>query len=156
MAIKAFTDRGRQIITGTLSEVETFQSHYVGTEHLALALCKPKSKSALTVYDVLAPSCEIIYATVVSIMTYGKGDGSRSVPQTQDAKQTLLNAMKQAESMDCQAVNPEHLMLGMLELKSDPTVDCIRKKLGDDFDAFHKALRRAAIIDRPESPPIIG
>ena len=142
-----FTHRGRQILCDALSLVAQFRSTYVGTEHLLLALCQAESPAAVTIHDELAAPCFVIHAHVLSVITRGDGNGSRYVPQTLNAKRTILKAMDRAAALNHFVVNPEHLLLSLLELESDSVVSSMLSQTDLDIDELRGKLIKASEHD---------
>jgi len=152
MKVLPFTRRARKILDDTLNEVSALQSEYVGAEHLFLALSASGSRYAATNHADLVSTCAVIHRILSDKMRPGTGDGSRSVPQTPAAKQSIILAMRHADSLGHSAVNPEHLFLALLDLHSEPLVELVTTNENIDIAELRKQLIAASQFDRSTGP----
>jgi ATP-dependent Clp protease ATP-binding subunit ClpB len=91
---------------------------------------------------------------VADAVRRARADGARSVPQTPAARQSLILAMKHAESLGHNAVNPEHLFLGLLDLESEPLVQLVTANENIDVNELRINLIIASQFDKStRSPP---
>ena len=148
-----FTSRARAIIGLALNEVATYRSEHVGVEHLLLALITVGSPYSVSRYENLSAACSLIREIVVNNMTIGNGKGTRSVPQTMGAKQSLHNAMERANSLGHTAVNPQNTLLGLLDLPSNPIVNMLILSEKIDIDDVRLRLLSVAHLDASTNLP---
>lgn len=136
-----------------LNEVVTYRSDHLGIEHLLVALTTAGSPSSVSKHENLFTACSIIRKIVLNNMTIGNGNGTRSVPHTTAAKQSLIFAMERANSLHHAAVNPEHVFLGILELPSNRLLKQLEMSEGIDVDELRLRLLSVAHLDTSTALP---
>ncbi len=108
-----FSDQMKEIISYSRDEAERLGNDYIGTEHLLLALLREGDNTALRILksfkvDIVEMQKEIELAV--------KSDKSRqnSMPLNFSAEQTIHGAVSEAKTLKSKRVEPEHLILSIL------------------------------------------
>ncbi|MGQ0712682.1 MAG: Clp protease N-terminal domain-containing protein [Gemmatimonadaceae bacterium] len=112
-----FTERVRQALAAARHEADRLRHEYVGTEHLLLGLIA-SSRADGRVTDILARrgvSPEDLRAAVEAKMPPGRSapPARSELPYTSRAKRVLELTMDEAAALRADAVDVEHLLLGV-------------------------------------------
>jgi ATP-dependent Clp protease ATP-binding subunit ClpC len=112
-----FSTQMKEIISISRDEAERLGNDYIGTEHLLLALLREGDNTALRIMksfkvDVIEMQKEIELAV--------KSDKSHSnaMPLNGSAEQTIHGAVSEARTLKSKRVQPEHLILSILNNSS--------------------------------------
>jgi ATP-dependent Clp protease ATP-binding subunit ClpC len=108
-----FSSQMKEIISFSRDEAERLGNDYIGTEHLLLALLREGDNTALRILkgfkvDIVEMQKEIELAV--------KSDKSHqnSMPLNKSAEQTIHGAVAEAKTLKSKKVQPEHLILSIL------------------------------------------
>jgi ATP-dependent Clp protease ATP-binding subunit ClpC len=108
-----FSNQMKEIISFSRDEAERLGNDYIGTEHLLLALLREGDNTALHILksfkvDIIEMQKEIELAV--------KSDKSsqNSMPLNVSAEQTIHGAVAEAKTLKSKKVEPEHLILSIL------------------------------------------
>ena len=112
----------KEIISFSRDEAERLGNDYIGTEHLLLGLLREGDSAAFRILksfkvDTVEMKKEIELAV--------KSDKShqKSMPLNVSAKQTIEGAVAEAKTLKSKRVEPEHLVLSILNNSSTaPTI----------------------------------
>jgi ATP-dependent Clp protease ATP-binding subunit ClpC len=108
-----FSNQMKEIISFSRDEAERLGNDYIGTEHLLLALIHEGDNTALRILksfkvDIVEMQREIELA-VKSDKSY-----QNSMPLNVSAEQTIHGAVAEAKTLKSKKVEPEHLILSIL------------------------------------------
>ncbi|HEY4208481.1 MAG TPA: Clp protease N-terminal domain-containing protein [Puia sp.] len=117
-----FSNKMKEIISISRDEAERLGNDYIGTEHLLLALLREGDNTALRILksfkvDIAEMQKEIELAV--------KSDKSHqnSMPLNVSAEQAIHGAATEAKTLKSKRVEPEHLILSILNNSSTaPTI----------------------------------
>ncbi|MGW6276092.1 Clp protease N-terminal domain-containing protein [Kribbella sp. NPDC055071] len=160
-----FSEPARHVVVLAQEEARGLGHDYIGTEHLLVALIEERHGIAAKVLAGEEPrsshsaaggitaesgisaasgiTAPAVRDLIVEMLGRGRGSG-RAVPFTPRAKTTLEYAWDEARRRDCEKLDTEHLLLGLLrdgegvavqiltKLISDP--DQLRRKVQDWID----------------------
>ncbi len=108
-----FSNQMKEIISFSRDEAERLGNDYIGTEHLLLALIHEGDNTALRILksfkvDIVEMQKEIELA-VKSDKSY-----QNTMPLNVSAEQTIHGAVAEAKTLKSKKVEPEHLILSIL------------------------------------------
>jgi ATP-dependent Clp protease ATP-binding subunit ClpC len=117
-----FSNQMKEIISFSRDEAERLGNDYIGTEHLLLGLLREGDNTALRILkcfkvDIVEMQKEIELAV--------KSDKSHrnSMPLNVSAEQIIHGAVAEAKTLKSKRVEPEHLILSILNNSSTaPTI----------------------------------
>lgn len=109
-----FTDRARHIFTLAEEEARALNHHHKGTEHLLLGLLREGDGVAARVLTTMGVRLPKARSTVEWILGRGDGVASESMDWSPRARKVLGLAAEEAERLDHPAVDPEHLLVGII------------------------------------------
>jgi Clp amino terminal domain, pathogenicity island component len=112
-----FTERAKHVMDAANEEAREHLHHYVGTEHLALALLHiPEAYAAKTI-EALGVSLDQAREALVARMLPATVDqpSAGRVPFTAWAKKALALAVREALNLQHNYIGTEHLLLGLLD-----------------------------------------
>jgi ATP-dependent Clp protease ATP-binding subunit ClpC len=113
-----FNDQARRVVILAQEEARMLNHHYVGTEHILLALTR----------GVERPDCQVLAARILGsrnvhrdevrdLILGAVGQGSQDfdghIPFTPLAKQSLDIAWREANNLGSSTISAEHLLLGL-------------------------------------------
>lgn len=108
-----FSNQMKEVISFSRDEAERLGNDYIGTEHLLLALLREGDSAALRILksfkvDIIEMQKEIELAV--------KSDKSHqnSMPLNVSAEETIHGAVAEAKALKSKRVEPEHLILSIL------------------------------------------
>lgn len=104
-------------------EARSFDRHYVGSEHILLALLRETEGVASRSLERLGVTIDGVRARVES----GEGDNQvwRKLPLTPDARAVVELAKRESLSLGEDCVGTEHILLGMLRLGDGAAVQIL-------------------------------
>lgn len=127
-----YSDKSKMILDQAFTEVRSMNMNYVGTEHLLLSLLKVKS----SIVDTVKRYNQLTYKDVKkeSLRFVGIGLVQREIQgYSRRATEVLKLASFEANSLKSLKVEPEHMMLALLD-QNDATAVKILENIG--FSAF--------------------
>lgn len=110
---ESLSSSARAVLASAQDEATALNHHYVGTEHLLLALMgQPESRAA----GILAQfaDAESVRALVRRLVGVGETAPSDVIPMTPRLRQVLHFARREADLCQASKVFPEHLLIGIL------------------------------------------
>lgn len=121
---KGYTKSAKKVIENAKKEAANLGHHYVGTEHLLLALLATKGVAS----EVLREN-EVSYEKMVELVEdYLSPSGEVAVVEKEEvtprAEKVLQNAMAEAERLGASSTGTEHLLIALLK-----ETDCIAVRL---------------------------
>ncbi len=111
-----FSDRVRRVLQMAREEAARLHHHYVGTEHILLALIREGEGIAAAVLTNLNVDLEEIQQKIEETVKKGKEAAAAGpdLPYTSRAKKVLEFAMSEVRELNHSYVGTEHLLLGLL------------------------------------------
>ena len=119
-----FTEKAIKSIMLAQEEARLLGHNYVGTEQFLLGILGENTNIAAKVLNKLGVSRETARITVESIIGRGSGFVAIEIPFTPKSKTALENSWKKANEFYNNFITPEHMLLGILEVK-----DCVALKV---------------------------
>ncbi|HMD50415.1 MAG TPA: Clp protease N-terminal domain-containing protein [Bryobacteraceae bacterium] len=144
-----FTEKARRVIFFARYEASQFGSPSMETEHLLLGILREDKGLSFRLFGS--------HAGVESIRKQIEGmspkrekiSTSVDLPLTDEAKQVLLHAIEESESMHSEHVETYHLMLGLLRQEQSLAFQILRER-GVTADQVRDQNRR--VFWNPEEP----
>ncbi|WP_079008955.1 Clp protease N-terminal domain-containing protein [Streptomyces sp. XY431] len=147
MEFERFTLAARRVVTLAQEEARTLGYHYVGTEHLLLALLRYKDGPARQALTALGISLEPARARV------GRpGDQPpvlASVPFTRGAKSVLDLSGEEATRLDSVRIGPQHLLLALMKSADDRATEVLSAFEVDLHELRQQVLAASARAAEP-------
>lgn len=104
-----YNEQARRIIILAQEEARALNHHYVGAEHLLLAMTRDDNASSVAARTLAA--INVSYASVLALLKRGGGEtGNWHLPLTPQAKEVLDTAWHQAGN---DQVSAEHFLLAL-------------------------------------------
>ncbi|MBX9741933.1 MAG: ATP-dependent Clp protease ATP-binding subunit [Chthoniobacterales bacterium] len=111
-----FTPRAQEVFDVARKEAEELRHHYIGTEHLLLALIRLGQGVAVNVLEKMGLNLETVREEVKKQVEV-KEEASKptgNIPYTPRVKKVIALAAKEAKALQHTYVGTEHLLLGLL------------------------------------------
>jgi ATP-dependent Clp protease ATP-binding subunit ClpC len=136
-----FTDRARRVVVQAQEEARRLDHHYMGTEHILLALT---DESIGGLGGEALESLGIGLETVRQRMEEAVGPGqppppSGRIPLTPRSKQVLELALSESRALGHNYVGTEHLLLGLIR-EGDGVAAQVLVDLGADLNRVHQQV----------------
>ncbi len=149
-----FTDRARKVMALANQEAHRFGHEYIGTEHILLGLVMEGGGVGANALKNLNVDLPGIRCEVDKLARPGKDTGIVSkLPAAPQAKKLIERAIAEARGLAHNYVGTEHLLLGMLDEKSD-TAALVLTNLGLNLDRVRQeVLNLLGQGDDPKAPP---
>jgi ATP-dependent Clp protease ATP-binding subunit ClpC len=110
-----FTDQGRHVVVVAQEEARTLNHHYIGTEHLLLALIREDTGTAAAVLRSLGITEAGARGQVEESVGRGRHNPPRGhIPITPAAKRTLELSVCEAVALGHASIGTEHILLSLL------------------------------------------
>jgi hypothetical protein len=147
-----FTDRARKVMQLANQEAQRFNHAAVGAEHILLGLVKEGSGVAAGVLKNLDIDLRKIRLEIEKLVEHAPGGveaGTGRLPHTPQAAKAVRGAIEEAQSLGCDYVGTEHILLG---LTRDPAsvAGVVLAALGVNIDGVRREL--LAMLAAPAEP----
>jgi len=109
-----FTKQAKKVLVYAQEEAQSFQHHYVGTEHLLLGLIHEPEDIAVKVLTNLGIELKQVRSAVEFMIGQGEHIGLREIELTPRAKKAVELAVDEAHRLNHDYIGPEHLLLGLV------------------------------------------
>lgn len=110
-----FTARAKKVIQLANQEAQRFKHEYIGTEHVLLGLIKEGQGVAANVLQNLGVDLGKVRLEVEKLVKNKSATATGgALPQTPRAKKAIECAFEEAESLNHNDVDPDHILLGLL------------------------------------------
>jgi ATP-dependent Clp protease ATP-binding subunit ClpC len=109
-----FTDQARRVVVQAQDEARMLNHHYIGTEHILLALMRDGDGVAGRVLESLGISREAVSQQVEEIIGRGQRTPSGHIPITPHAKSVLELSLPEALRLGHDLIGAEHILLGLV------------------------------------------
>jgi len=123
-----FSNQMKEIISFSRDEAERLGNDYIGTEHLLLALLREEDNTALRILKSFHVDIAEMQKEIELAVKSDKS-GRNSMPLNVSAEQTIHGAVAEAKTLKSKRVEPEHLILSILNNSTTATtiLDHIRR-----------------------------
>ncbi len=108
-----FSNQMKEIISFSREEAERLGNDYIGTEHLLLALIRDGDNTAVRILKSFKVDLKEMQNEIESSVKSNKGYQS-ALPLNISAEQTIRGAVSEAKTLKSKKVEPEHLILSIL------------------------------------------
>lgn len=109
-----FNDNARRVIVTAQAEAMALNHHYLGTEHILLALLRDSDGVAAKVLESLGADLLVIRRQVEDAVGRGQQIPRGHIPLTARAKSVIELSMREALQVGHNYVGTEHLLLGLI------------------------------------------
>ena len=117
-----FSSQMKEIISYSRDEAERLGNDYIGTEHLLLALLREGDNAALRILKSFKVDIAEMQKEIEMAVKSDKNPRN-SMPLNLSAEQTIHGAVAEAKTLKSKKVEPEHLILSILNNSSTaPTI----------------------------------
>ena len=153
----ALSDSAKQAVALAADEARALQHHYVGTEHLLLALLSEGSCGTVQAFQRLGLNVEPVRNEIERLVRPGpQAAPGGELPLTPRAKHVLQLASEEAASVGLAQVGSEHLLIGLIR-EPDGVAGQVMRNLGLQPDAvraeaLQARLKQIRIIERAVRP----
>ena len=103
----------KEIISFSRDEAERLGNDYIGTEHLLLALLRNEDNAAVRILKSFKVDIKEMQDEIEMSVKSDKKH-QNSMPLSVAAEQTIHGAVKEAKTLKSKRVEPEHLILSIL------------------------------------------
>ncbi len=145
-----FSEKSKLILDQAFSEAKSMNMNYVGTEHLLLSLLKIKS----SIIDKVKRYNQLTYKEVKkeSLRFVGIGLVQREIQgYSRRGNEVLKLASFEANSLKSLNVEPEHIMLALLDNQEATAVKILEKIGSSSFDIKMDIIKELDIIDKKKT-----
>jgi ATP-dependent Clp protease ATP-binding subunit ClpC len=137
-----FTDRARRAVVRAQEEARGLDHHYLGTEHILLALTHESVGGvAAKVLESLGIGLEAVRQQVEEVTGRGAQPPSGRIPFTPQAKKVLELALSESRALGHNYIGTEHLLLGLIR-EGDGVAAQVLTGLGADLDGAREQVIR--------------
>jgi ATP-dependent Clp protease ATP-binding subunit ClpC len=151
-----FTDRARRVVVLAQEDARMLNHHYVGTEHLLLALLREGGGVAAQALEPLGITEEAARQQVEEIIGPGQQDPPRGhIPFTPRAKKTLQLSMREAIALGHSYIGTEHILLGLVR-EDDGVAIRVLSGLGVDPNRVRQRVIQLVHARRVQEEPGTG
>ena len=109
-----FTPRSRKVLSMAQEEAQRFQHNYIGTEHLLLGLLREKEGSVANLLSRLGVDLKKARSAVEFIIGRGDRIVLGEIGLTPRAKQAIELGIDEAQRLNHESIEPEHILLGII------------------------------------------
>lgn len=95
-------------------EAQSFNHHYIGTEHILLGLLREQRGLAARVLSTLGVQLDATRATIERHIGQGNEASAEEIDYVPRVRKVLSLAMDEAERQACMLVRTEHILLGIV------------------------------------------
>jgi hypothetical protein len=147
-ALNQFSPAASKLVTAAKSESTSLDYHQIDTEHLLLALLREDKGIVAEVLAIAGITLDRARAAVSSlVITRANGD-AEGIMFTPRARRTLIQALREALSIQDVEIEPRHILLALLDPREG-----IASQIVEDLDLDASTLRSAldAAGDHPDA-----
>jgi hypothetical protein len=137
---REFTDPARHAMFRAEQEARARNHHYIGTEHLLLALLEDAGPELAHSLAKLGLNAEQIRASIETLIQSGpQPTSTRKLPLTPRANQAIEFAAQEASGVHQDQIGPEHILLGLV-CETDGVAGRVLSSLGLSLDDVRRRL----------------
>lgn len=141
-----FTEGAKQVLTWAQEEAAALGHGYLGTEHLALALCRDQESVAGLVLADCGVTYEAMKAQVASVLGRSDKTDARQIGPTSRVNRVTKLASQEAINAGVELVATEHLLVALL-VEAEGVASRALDELGVTLPRVRRAIS-AALEDR--------
>lgn len=155
--LERFTDRARSVVMLAQEEARLFNHHYVGSEHIVLALLAEGDGVAGRTLASAGLTLQRLRARVEGMVGAGTHPPRGHIPFTPRAKKVLELSLRECLERGGGAIHTGHLLLGLLRLGEGAGVEALRQE-GLDLEELKRRVEGAQHEAREEheEPQALG
>jgi ATP-dependent Clp protease ATP-binding subunit ClpC len=113
--LSRLNEHAQHVLTVAREEAQSFNHHYIGTEHILLGLLREQQGLAALVLSTLGLELDATRAIIERQMGRGKDASySEAIDYVPRVRKVLSLAMDEAERQGCMLVRTEHILLGIV------------------------------------------
>lgn len=142
------SQRSIETVVAAMAQAHALGHNFVSTEFLLLGMFAPTGGMARQAMMNYGATEEMVLLVIEQLLGSGPGSTDLPVPSTSNAREAFKLAVGKAKSFSCDLVEPEHLLLGLLEIK-DSTAYRVLESLGVDPTAVCTRLVSSTTPRRP-------
>lgn len=116
-----FSNQMKEIISFSREEAERLGNDYIGTEHLLLALIREGDNTAVRILKSFKVDIKEMQNDIELSVKSNKGY-QKALPLNVSAEKTIHGAVSEAKTLKSKKVEPEHLILSILNNSSTAPV----------------------------------
>jgi ATP-dependent Clp protease ATP-binding subunit ClpC len=137
-----FTDRARLVVVRAQEEARGLDHHYLGSEHLLLALTHESIGGvAAKVLESLGIGLETVRRRVEEVTGRGEQVPSGHIPFIPQSKRALELALSESRVLGHSYIGTEHILLGLIR-EGDGVAAQVLTGLGADLDGAREQVIR--------------
>jgi ATP-dependent Clp protease ATP-binding subunit ClpC len=137
-----FTNRARLVVVRAQEEARTLDHHYLGTEHILLALTHESiGGTAAKVLESLGIGLETVRQRVEEVTCRGEQPPSGHIPFTPQSKKVLELSLSESRVLGHHYIGTEHILLGLIR-ESDGVAAQVLWGLGADLEGAREQVIR--------------
>ena len=141
-----FTESAKKVLTSAQEEAHAAGVRYIGTEHLALALCRDQQGTAGRVLAELGITYEALKAQVIGITGVPAEHKPLQIIPTSRVKRVVEMAFQEATNSGAEFVGTQHLLAALL-VEAEGVAPLALDQLGVTLPKVRRAIR-AGLEDR--------
>lgn len=93
--------------------------NFVGTEQILVGLIEEDTGLAAQVLKSMDVNLDKIRGAVEQVIGFGRGTQTAKIPLTPAAKQLLQLSLEEAQKLDNEQINTEHILLGIIRMTEE-------------------------------------
>jgi ATP-dependent Clp protease ATP-binding subunit ClpC len=137
-----FTDRARLVVVQAQEEARRLDHHYLGTEHVLLALTHESIGGvAAKMLESLGTGLEAVRQRVEEVTSRGEQAPSVRIPFTPQSKKVLELALSESRVLGHNYIGTEHILLGLIR-EGDGVAAQVLSELGADLNGARAQVIR--------------
>ncbi len=145
---KRFTREAKYVLTLAQKESKRLRHHYIGTEHLLLALVEVENTTAWKVLGELGATRERVHRAIEHLVGTGSPELEGRTPVLSPrTKRVLQLALEEAKMIGSPSIAPEHLLLGLVQ-EGEGVAITILQELGISPEKVRAEVVRS-LMDKP-------
>jgi ATP-dependent Clp protease ATP-binding subunit ClpC len=110
-----FTDQARRVVVLAQDEARRFGQRQISTEDFLLSVVHESDSGAAATLESLGIDLETVRRRAEEAIDRGEGEVFGHIPFTQQAKDVLARAMREADTLGHRYIDTEHLLLGLID-----------------------------------------
>lgn len=112
--LSRLNEPAQHVLTLAREEAQSFNHHYIGTEHILLGLLREQRGLAAQVLSLLGIELDATRAIIEQQMGRGKEASSEEIDYVPRVRKVLSLAMDEAERQGAVLVRTEHILFGIV------------------------------------------
>jgi ATP-dependent Clp protease ATP-binding subunit ClpC len=112
--LSRLNEPAQHVLTFAREEAQSFNHHYIGTEHVLLGLVREQRGLAAQVLSALGVGLDATRAIIERQIGRGNDVSAEEIDYVPRVRKVLSLAMDEAERQGCVQVRTEHILLGIV------------------------------------------